>query len=138
MSQINLSPVVNYLVRNHTFSNDYCMTVLFEYKRFMSLKSQYPFMSPSDNIDKFWHAHLLYTQLYYDYCMTNFHRLIHHDPDMAIDQKARQVRITNTLKQYEKDYGKPRYPEVWGLTNDKITISILYTFDVANGIRKPD
>ena len=72
-----------------------------EYKRFLALSVKYPEenISPSKNVDAFWHAHILNTQKYARDCEHTFGYFLHHFPsarDGASNEKA----------QYEASFNK--------------------------------
>jgi hypothetical protein len=69
-----------------------------------------------------------------------FYKFIHHDPEDAIDQNARKIRLNNTIFAYERFFGSPKYLDVWNKTlssfgtklNNTIYVKIMHTFDVNN------
>ena len=49
---------------------------------------------PSPAVDKLWHAHLLHTELYQDYCLDRFGRVVHHVPMVEahiVDELSRRL-----------------------------------------------
>jgi len=66
-------------------------------------------LSTTDVMDQVWHAHILDTAAYQSFNerFVLDGNTIHHDPLMAHDQEARKERCTNTIKAYEKYFGKP-------------------------------
>lgn len=87
---------------------------LHAYTKFFALKvkeSDYDAtkLSPTDEIDIVWHAHILDTLYYADCC----HRLVggrmvHHDPvgSFELSQEQRKIRARNTLVAYKEFYGR--------------------------------
>lgn len=57
------------------------------YRRFLKLAAKYPEVPvvPSEEVDEFWHMHILDTQRYAADCERIFGHMIHHDPYLGID-----------------------------------------------------
>ena len=104
---------INFYARYNEWDRPMCEKVRFEYERFMELRATNPNLSPPDQIDKFWHTHILDTNSYLSYCLTQWNRIIHHNPAEAQDQLARAIRLSNTLTVYKETYGNFTHPEVW-------------------------
>jgi hypothetical protein len=111
----------------------YTNKVIQEYERFMHLKSINSTnislkLIPSDDIDKLWQYHILSTELYYNYCMNKFNKIIHYNPSNAINPfcllsnlNERREELLNTLKCYKLTYQNFINPEVW---NTKLTLCL--------------
>ena len=74
-----------------------------EYRRFLGLLATHPgeTISPWNNdLDLFWHEHILDTQRYALDCQRIFGKIIHHDPHITSDTKRHQkvVRRTEELR----------------------------------------
>lgn len=134
--------IIAQVIVTYNWPKDYVEKVLFEYFRFLQLKHKYQNVSPSDDIDKFWHQHILNPKSYYAYCMKTFGEIIDHNPSDAFDQNKRKERIKNSLDRYILEYGPIKYDSVWNLKNNKINgnnqntkqikVIIGYTFDIFN------
>lgn len=82
------------------------------YRRYLTLRAKYPGvqMSPTLDIDTFWHAHILDTRKYAEDCDTLFGGLLHHVPSLG-DEELDEARheqaswVMSTL--YEKEFGEP-------------------------------
>lgn len=147
-----LSPIILQTKLTYKWPNEYANNVSFEYDRFMKLRSINENLSPSDDIDKFWHQHILNTKHYNNYCLVKFNKFVHHDPIDSVDQYARQKRLSDTINTYTSTFGPIIHNQIWGLqlkpenksknknahlipnlnnTNvPKIKVEIMYTFDV--------
>ena len=138
-----LNPIITQIKHNYKWSDEYAKIVAFEYDRFMKLRSANENLSPSDDIDKFWHQHILNTKHYNNYCFTKFNKFIHHDPIDSIDQLAREKRLLNTKQAYINSFGPIVNNRVWGIMPLKhdiptvnssnisiIKVELMYTFDV--------
>jgi hypothetical protein len=57
------------------------------YRQFLKLSAKYPDVAvvPNEEVDHFWHAHILDTQRYTSDCERLFGDLLHHDPYVGID-----------------------------------------------------
>ncbi|GLU33744.1 hypothetical protein WKR88_26480 [Trinickia caryophylli] len=57
------------------------------YRQFLKLAAKYPEVQvvPSEEVDEFWHIHILDTQRYAADCERIFGHMIHHDPYLGID-----------------------------------------------------
>lgn len=73
-------------------------------------------MSPSNDIDKFWHYHILDAKSYYAYCIDKFNKIIHHNPIDSFDKKSRFDRIANTYIQYLNKFGSNGNKQVWNIS----------------------
>lgn len=104
---------IGFYARYNGWDRPMCEKVRFEYERFMELRATNPNLSPPDQIDKFWHTHILDTNSYLSYCLNKWNRVIHHNPAEAQDQLARAIRLGNTLIAYKEKYGKFSHPEPW-------------------------
>ncbi len=108
-----LNVPIDFYARYNGWDKPMCEKVKFEYERFMELRATNHNLSPSDQIDKFWHTHILDTNSYLTYCLTKWNRVIHHNPAESQDQLARAIRLGNTLIAYKQTYGNFIHPEVW-------------------------
>ena len=97
---------------------DYTEDVFKEYQKFLYLRNINSNLSPSDDIDKFWHAHILNTKSYYDYCIKKFGKIIHHNPNDSLDEKARKIRYYNTLIEYTKVFGELKNTKIWNIDKE--------------------
>lgn len=151
----NLKTIINQSVNYYSWTLTYASQVAYEYECFMLLRSINNKLSPSDDIDKFWHLHLLNPIFYYNYCNEQFNKIIDHCPADSFDKHAREQRLTNTKNEYKKKFGDFACPNVWNVKNkcdninkindstntrptDKIKVNIFYTFDTktADGVQK--
>ena len=86
-----------------------------EYLRFLALKASdqdwdAATLSPPEEVDAVWHAHILDTKSYAETCERLGH-FIHHDPDGGLDKKARTLRRSRALRLYEQAWGAA--PAMW-------------------------
>ena len=82
-----------------------------EYKRFLALGAKYPGvgLTPSVNVDKFWHAHILDTRKYAQDCQQTFGYFVHHAPHYGGRAEEDVAKLANdfsqTLRLYQKEFG---------------------------------
>jgi hypothetical protein len=75
--------------------------------------------APSKWVDEMWHAHILATKEYHDFCERFFHGVfVHHNPMMPIRHPLQFVpegidRYGATLVEYENVFGIPPDPTIW-------------------------
>lgn len=82
------------------------------YKNFLFLKFKYPseFLPPSEDIDEFWHNHILDTKKYRDDCQKIFGYYLDHDPNFDMSESGilnlNKVFAT-TQDLHMKEFGVP-------------------------------
>ena len=106
------------IAKYNNWSIDFCNKVIFEFERFISIRSNNPNTSPSDYIDKLWHSIILNTEFYIDYCLKKFGKIIHHNTFDSFDLNQRKIRIINTINIYKSTYDSFMYPEIWNCNFD--------------------
>lgn len=65
------------------------------YRRFLKLAAKYPDapVVPSEQVDAFWHAHIVDTRRYASDCQRIFGHVLHHDPYVGIDGPQDEARL---------------------------------------------
>lgn len=110
------------LARENSWSMEYCLRIILEYKKFMYLicVSKSP-LTPSDEIDQVWHLHLLYTQSYWiDFCGDVLKTQIHHGPTKgASEQETFKDQYQNTLDLYKITFAKNPPSDIWPETSKR-------------------
>src|SRR5690606_32149242 len=76
-------------------------------KQFLALSAKYPDadISPSKNVDAFWHAHILDTRKYARDCEAPFGYFIHHVPGAragSVEEKARYEKSFSLFAQLQQ------------------------------------
>ena len=83
------------------------------YKNFLFLKYKYPHetLAPSEDIDEFWHNHILDTKRYPQDCEKIFGYYLDHYPYFGIDGqttlKDLEAAFANTQRLHVKEFGFP-------------------------------
>jgi len=119
-----LEVVINYVKKEYKWNTRFAGKVVYEYKRFMYLRSLDSDCSPSDSIDQFWKVHILYTENYNRFCIENFGKFIHHNSDESLDQEFKQKTIGRTIKLYMKTYPSVTYPDVWDINLELANVDL--------------
>ena len=97
-------------VQGEGWSSESAERVEAEYKRYLKITLKYPDerVSPSIDVDKFWHAHILDTQRYVEDCQSIFGYFLHHYPyaGMNGDEDAQHEAAGKMDAIYEREFGK--------------------------------
>lgn len=86
-------------------------TVVEQYRNFLFLNKKYGDtfeLPPSREIDEAWHAHILHTERYHEFCERVFGRYLHHRPATVgnIDTKNNLAdAFEKTQALYKKEFG---------------------------------
>ncbi len=115
---LNLEPVTMQLVNFCGWSEPRARAAERRYRRFYFLKALFPgkSASPSDEIDQYWHQHIINTAKYAIDCMNVAGVFLHHDflsPDDPVDAKTLEKLRLETWIAYELLFDEP-YEETLG------------------------
>ena len=88
INNMDFSLIIDKMVRSFGWEQKQAIKVCQFYKNFLFLISkygdQYPDLPPSEEIDEFWHNHILDTKRYAEDSMLIFGRFLHHYPYQAV------------------------------------------------------
>ena len=70
-----MESIIEQVQKEYTWSNEYAKKVCIEYLKFMDLRNKNQNLSPSNDIDKFWHQHILNTKMYRNFCVVKYRRV---------------------------------------------------------------
>ena len=105
------------LAREQRWSATYTQRVIAEYKRFVLLAvTPSDGVTPSEAVDRVWHAHLTYTREYWNtFCGSVLGRPLHHSPGNGdTDDHAKHWRnYTRTLERYAEMFSEPAPSDIW-------------------------
>ena len=104
---------VKQILVDPAWNEEYFDKILLEYLRFMQLKILLPYNSfhPCLDVSKVWHAHILCTRQYHNFCARfNGGTYIHHIPGLHSDNQSKYL---HTLAAYRKQYGEPAPTSIW-------------------------
>jgi hypothetical protein len=80
------------------------------YKNFLFLQKKYfsEFLTPSKEIDEFWHNHILHTKNYFQDCQAIFGHYLHHEPAAEEDDENKFINgFIKTKQLYLEEFGIP-------------------------------
>lgn len=128
--QIDFSRIINKLTTYEGWLIEDAINTCKQYKNFLFLNKKYQHeytdLPPSEDIDNFWHSHILDTEAYVRDCEKIFGRYMHHYPYFGIDEKSDMGSLNEafaiTQKLYSEEFGekivatKSKYPSfIYGL-----------------------
>jgi hypothetical protein len=93
------------------WSREHADRMEIEYKRFLILSVKYSreFISPSKEVDKFWHAHILDTLKYAEDCNQVFGYFLHHFPYVGLrgaeDEANRAAAALSMQRLLQQEFG---------------------------------
>ncbi len=110
-------PLSARLARENGWSLGFARRVVGEYKRFvfLAMRAGHP-VSPSDEVDQVWHAHLCYTRSYWDeMCGEILGAPLHHGPTRGGSAETRKFEAwyEKTLQSYRHFFGNEPPRDIW-------------------------
>nr|VFK28978.1 MAG: hypothetical protein BECKMB1821G_GA0114241_10444 [Candidatus Kentron sp. MB]VFK35596.1 MAG: hypothetical protein BECKMB1821I_GA0114274_11308 [Candidatus Kentron sp. MB]VFK77372.1 MAG: hypothetical protein BECKMB1821H_GA0114242_11298 [Candidatus Kentron sp. MB] len=95
-----------------------------EFKKFLTLvkSGQKPLAIPSSAVDDIWHAFILYTPQYRQFCEKTFGFFVDHQPN-SVETPVPTAAVSNFYTEYEKHFGTP--DPIWFEDFDEGTASML-------------
>ena len=94
------------------WSQDYADKMEVAYKRYLILHAKHPEMTlaPEQDIDRFWHMHILDTRKYAADCEATFGHFLHHFPYLGLrgadDEKALEDAFAQMQQLYVQEFGE--------------------------------
>jgi len=86
-------------------NNDTVEDALREMLRFLYLCSKtQQSLTPSRTVDNIWHEFILFTRLYHKFCIQNFGKFIHHQPNDSQSSNIEQYH--HTLVHYQRNFDR--------------------------------
>lgn len=135
---IDFSQMIDKLIHESGWLKEDVEQTCSQYRNFLFLNKKYHaevgVLPPSEDIDEFWHSHILDTHAYIRDCEAIFGNYMHHYPYFGIDDKSDMTTLNNafeiTKKLYLKEFGEPilptrsKYPTVIYFILKKIQTSL--------------
>ena len=116
VNSYDLTNVQDRLVLVDGWSAASAAEVMQQYKNFLFIYKKYGHtytLTPSVEIDAAWHAHILHTKEYNEFCEKFFGRFLHHTPELPTsnnsNNKSNAANFQRTQELYEKEFGIPIY-----------------------------
>jgi hypothetical protein len=116
-SELNLRSVRAAMIEKHGWTEERADAAQLEYVRFLTLLQTKPgFMlipwldaSGRDDLDQFWHQHILDTAKYAADCDALFGRMIHHDPHVLRGSREQKDAAEKTRRLYARTFSSGTY-----------------------------
>lgn len=113
----DLTPTVRRMVLINKWPKKHALEACKQYRNYLFLKKKYGNeyeLPPSYEIDEFWHAHILHTESYYEFCKKVFGGFLHHHPhhgkdDKLTDNELKMMFENQTQKLYLQEFGEYMY-----------------------------
>lgn len=124
------TPLVERCMRVYGWNEPFAKRCLRGYRQFMELKSvmndwQETKLYAPTAVHQMWEQHILDNLNYTDDCFLLFGRVIGHDPDSALDDRAVYDRVKTTKIAFQARYGGDLDLEVWDFGQPEIdTIAV--------------
>lgn len=114
---IDFSLIIDKLVNHEEWLKNDAKKTCQMYRNFLFLNKKYWLkhsLTPSEDIDEFWHHHILDTAAYAKDCQAIFGTMMHHYPYFGIDGITNQEDMNKsfeiTKELYIKEFGEPLQP----------------------------
>ncbi len=114
IDEADLTSTIERLVKVEKWSKKQALEAVKQYRNFLFLKRKYGhqhILPPSYDIDEVWHAHILHTKEYFDFCEGVFGSYLHHHPhhgknNEITDKDLSSVFEDETQKFYFVEFGE--------------------------------
>jgi hypothetical protein len=95
------------------WTREYADSIAVAYKHYLAMLVKYPDHADdillSEDVDEFWHTHILQTRKYMQDCQALFGNFLHHEPHVgevtAADVEKRTIQAEKTRQLYEHEFG---------------------------------
>lgn len=116
INTMDLQPVIDRLIRVEKWPVAEAIAVVQQYRNYLFLRKKYPqfTLPPSKDIDEAWHAHILHTKAYREFCRQVFthseEQFLDHNP-AEDEQSAAQFSqyFEKTQELYKREFGEYIY-----------------------------
>lgn|SRR3990167_846539 len=113
---IDFSMVIHKMVSQDGWREADALAVAELYRNFLFLNKKYAtdgMLPPSEEVDEFWHYHILDTRKYVKDCENIFGYYFHHYPYLVMDHQLNFAQLYQAFSQtqvlHSKEFGKPIY-----------------------------
>lgn len=108
---VDLNSTINRLTTVHHWKEAWALKAVEQYRHYLFLKIKYGkthALPPSLDIDEVWHAHILHTEEYTEFCQQAFGFFLHHHPHHG---KNNELTDADIAKAFEEETQKLYYLE---------------------------
>lgn len=113
---MDLSMIIKKMVNHQGWLQKDAMAISKLYRDYLFLQKKYEdetTIVPPEEVDEFWHNHILDTQKYHTDCQAIFGKYLHHYPYFGIDATSNATDLNDafeiTLSLYVKEFGHPAF-----------------------------
>lgn len=110
INNLDFSMLITKMVAQQGWQKENAVQLSQLYKNFLFLifkyGAQFPGLPPSEEIDEFWHNHVLDTQNYAKDCQQIFGRFIHHYPYTGLDGALTSQQVVNAFDNMQELHNK--------------------------------
>ena len=102
INMIDLNSTINRLIKVHHWKEDWALKAVEQYRNYLFLKIKYGkthTLPPSLDIDEVWHAHILHTEEYTEFCQEAFGFFLHHHPHHGKNNELTDADIAQAFEQ---------------------------------------
>src|SRR6267142_6480293 len=104
--------------RGEGWTREYANGIEAAYSTYLTMLAKYQHEAEdillSEDVDEFWHTHILQTMKYADDCQNVFGNFLHHQPHIgqfsAADIEERERQAEKTRQLYEREFGQEQSP----------------------------
>lgn len=98
---LDFTPIIDRLIRVEKWTKEQALETCQLYRNFLFLRKKYGHqysLPPSEDIDEFWHNHILDTHKYEKDCQAIFGEYFHHYPYMGMDGKTTRKDLDDAFE----------------------------------------
>ena len=106
INHLDLADVKRRVISLYSWKTEDANTIEEQYKRFLFLKWKHPKekLVPFQELDLFWHEHILMTKKYASDCAKIFGYFMHHNVDMDVNESQLEKNYQRTIDLFEKEF----------------------------------
>lgn len=106
IDKIDFSKIIDKLVKYNGWLKEDAYATCQQYRNFLFLIKKYPHevLPPSEDMDEFWHNHILDTEAYINDCQAIFGFYKHHYPYFGIDDKSDMTTLNTAFEKTKTLY----------------------------------
>lgn len=109
INALDFSLILDKMIKHNGWLESDALETCQQYKNYLFLIKKYGKESrfpPSDDIDEFWHSHILDTKKYIEDCNKIFGSYLHHYPYFGIDGQTNDADLSSSFAALQKVYAQ--------------------------------